>query len=303
MIVKLDDLPPDIIKIIYAQFDFPTQLNLKLTSKIFVTYPITNLLDNLPDTYCLTDEILKLYPHMNKLKISPKSFMLHICPPLSNLTTLCVIGNMSKITDTTVTFLTNLTELSITANKKITDINCLTNLRILSSNVGSNLTTKGILELTNLTKLHISSGRISNINHLINLKILSMEDTGKSQCGIINTGINLLTNLTELNVNWNSRIIDAGTLINLRTLHCCGRTCGIGDIGIKFLTNLTNLYCCNNSNITDINHLENLQTLYASGICGINDKGLASLTNLDTIYCHNNRKIREVHHVKNVFRY
>lgn len=300
--IKLDDLPPDIIRIIYSQFDFPTQLNLKLTSKIFVTYPITNLLNNLPDTYCLTDQILKSYPDINRLKISDKSFIAHISP-LSILTTLHIKGNMSKVIDSTIKFLTNLTELSITENKKITDINCLTNLRTLYSNVGSDLTTKGILGLTNLTKLHISSGKIVDINHLINLQILSMENTGKSQCGIIDKGISSLTNLTDLNVNWNSRITDVNSLMNLRTLRCSGRSCGIGNTGIKSLTNLTNLYCCNNSRITDINYLENLQTLYASGISGIDDKGLAFLTNLNTIYCHNNRKIRDVQYVKNVFRY
>jgi hypothetical protein len=301
-VVKLDDLPQDIIEIIYAQFDFPSQLNLKSASKHFVMYPITNLSDNLPETYCLTDQILKLYPQISKLKISDKSFILHISP-LSILTTLHIKGNMSKVIDSTVKFLTNLTELSITSNKKITDINCLTNLRTLYSNVGSDLTTTGILALTNLAKLHISSGKIIDINHLINLRTLSMEDTGTSQCGIIDKGISALTNLTELNVNWNSRITDVRSLINLRTLHCGGRSCGIGNSSTRFLTNLTNLYACNNSRITDINHLENLRTLYASGSSGIDDKGLAFLTKLHTIYSYNNKKIREIQYVKNVYRY
>jgi len=41
-------LIPNIINIIYRQLDFINQSNLKLISKDFVKYPITNLFNNVP---------------------------------------------------------------------------------------------------------------------------------------------------------------------------------------------------------------------------------------------------------------
>lgn len=66
-IIYLDQLPSDIIHTVHNQLDFSSQSHLRLTSINFTKYPITNLLDNVPNKNNLTDNILKSYPYIIKL--------------------------------------------------------------------------------------------------------------------------------------------------------------------------------------------------------------------------------------------
>jgi hypothetical protein len=225
-IIYLDELVSDIIKIIYDQLDFVCQVNLRLVSMYFAKYPITNLFDNVPNKYNLTDTILTSYPFITKLNIN--------------------------------------------YNTRITDINHLTNLQILSAWYDCGIDLNGIkllndhkinniciMGLTNLTELNIiGNEKITNINHLINLRTLN----AGWQCGLDNIGIMGLTNLTELNVTGNEKITNVNHLVNLRIL-CAGWSCGINNMGIIGLTNLTELNIFNNDKIINIDHLKNLLML------------------------------------------
>lgn len=66
-IIRFDNLVSDIVKTIHRELNFPTQVNLRLVSTNFTKYPITNLFDDVPNKYKLTDDILKSYPHVIKL--------------------------------------------------------------------------------------------------------------------------------------------------------------------------------------------------------------------------------------------
>ena len=152
-------LIPDITYIIYNQLDFITQSNLRLVSKDFAKYPITNLFDNVPNKYKLTDKILKSYLRVIKLNASH--------------------------------------------NNKITNVNHLINLRILHVRGNCGIGDDGLNRLTNLTELDAgNNNEITNVNHLINLRILY----SRANCGIGNDGLSRLTNLTELYTDGNNKI-------------------------------------------------------------------------------------------------
>lgn len=66
----LEHLPSDIIYIILPQLSSPDQINLSIVSKNFKKYPITNLLDGVPDIFKLKMNIVKLYPYVTKLSVA-----------------------------------------------------------------------------------------------------------------------------------------------------------------------------------------------------------------------------------------
>ena len=124
-------LIPDIIYIIYNQLDFINQSNLRLVSKDFTKYPITNLFDNVPKKYKLTDIILKSYPFIIKLNAGNNKKITNV-NHLINLQILNAEGGCG-IDNRGLRSLTNLTELDASCNIKITDVKHLINLRILNT--------------------------------------------------------------------------------------------------------------------------------------------------------------------------
>ena len=57
-----------------------------------------------------------------------------------------------------------------------------------------------------------NNSKITNVNHIINLKILC----ARQNCGIDNNGIKNIINLEELNVNRNPKITNINHMINLK---------------------------------------------------------------------------------------
>lgn len=276
-------LPSNIIKIIHNDLDFHSQKNLRLTSEIFIKYPITNLSDNGANQK-LTPEILKLYPHAIRLEVSYNEKISDV-NYLTNLQILCA-GGWSGINNN-ISSLTNLTKLDVFGNKNITDINHLINLQTLNASDSCGIGDYGISSLTNLTKLNTNyNKKITNIVHLTNLRILNatyssgidtngitaialiagklpgITDPNAKEFGLGSSpaGISTLTNLTELDIWGNNKITDIGHLINLRSLTTDGNS-GININTIKQLTNLTKLNGCSTSDITDSNYKINLQLL------------------------------------------
>ena len=147
-------LVPDIVYIIHDQLDFIGQHNLRLVSKNFTKYPITNLYDGVlyKYQYSLTDKILKSYPFVIKLDVSYNNKITNI-NYLINLRILCADNNCG-IDDDGLSRLTNLTELDADNNNKITNVNHLINLRILHAKDNCGIGDDGISRLTNLTKLN-----------------------------------------------------------------------------------------------------------------------------------------------------
>lgn len=247
----LNYLPSDIIKIIHNDLDFRSQKNLRLTSEIFIKYPITNLSDNATNQK-LTPEILKLYPHAIRLEVSYNEKISDV-NYLTNLQILCA-GGWSGINNN-ISLLTNLTKLDVFGNKNITDINHLINLRILNASDNCGIGDFGISSLTNLTKLNVNyNKKITNITHLTNLRTLIA-----TYSRIDNIGISILTNLTELDIWGNNKIIDITHLIKLRSLTTDGKS-GINTNTIKQLTNLKKLNGCN-INMADANYQVILQLI------------------------------------------
>lgn len=65
--IRIIDIPMDIMSIITSEFDFVGQCNVRLISKNFTKCPITNLFDNVPHIDRLSDKILESYPLVTKL--------------------------------------------------------------------------------------------------------------------------------------------------------------------------------------------------------------------------------------------
>lgn len=279
-------LPVDIIRLVHNELDFIGQKNLRLASHIFTAYPITNLLDNVPNLNKLTGKILKSYPFLTALNISHSYRMgrrENYRPAIININHLVNlkilnIEDCDKINNNGISLLTNLIELNVNNNRQITDINHLVKLRILHAWGVSGISDISISTLTNLAELNAeNNNKIIHITHLINLLILTVA----GHCGITGSEIMGLTNLIGLNANSNITITDVNHLTKLQILKadCTYGKCGINNIGISSLTNLTKLSVNNNSTITSINHLTKLQILYASGNCGISDGNTSSQWN------------------------
>ena len=126
-------LVPDITQLIFDRLDFLSQVNLRLVSKKFATYPITNLFDNIiPNKYVLTDKILKSYRSITKLDAGSNKKITDVSH-LTNLRILnaCNLGiNECGIDNNGLRCLRNLIELDAGHNSKITNVNHLINLRI-----------------------------------------------------------------------------------------------------------------------------------------------------------------------------
>lgn len=91
--------------------------------------------------------------------------------------------------------------------------------------------------MTNLVELNVNvNKKITDINHLINLRILY----AKCDCRIDNNGISSLTNLVELYICYNKKITNTNHLINLRILDA-RYGCRIDNNNILSLTNLVKL--------------------------------------------------------------
>jgi hypothetical protein len=172
-VIYFDQLVSDIITIIHNQLNFPNQVHLRLVSKNFTKYPITNLFDGVPHVYKLSNHILKSYPFIIKLNAWDNKKITDV----NHLKSLQILAanNNCGIDNQGISALTNLISLNVTGNKKITDINHLINLRILYARNCSGIADNGINLLTNLTKLDaMGNKKIVNTNHLVSLQILEM---------------------------------------------------------------------------------------------------------------------------------
>lgn len=251
--IKLDNLNMDVINLIAKYFDFATQKNLMLTSIYFSKFKITNLFDlRYPEK--ITNEILRHYSSISKLNAYNNSMITNVSK-LMNLTTLyahgynCGIVNISMLTNLTelnignnnrilgitnltnmqilhadgeclvnndiMLKLTNLTYLNVNDNPNVDNINCLKKLQILYANGKSDI--KKIDYLPNLTKLSFSgNNKLTNFNHLVHLRTLISVDNPS----INNLSIKSLTNLTKLDIEYNSVVNDVSSLTNLTELNC-----------------------------------------------------------------------------------
>ena len=123
--------------------------------------------------------------------------------------------------------------------------------------------------LSNLTELHLSSHKITDITPVSGFTNLTRLHLENNQITDI-TGLSALINLTSLHLETNSitDLTGLSPLINLRSLHLSNNP--ITDItGLSELTNLTRLFL-SNTPITDIT-------------------GLSALTNMFMLNLHNNQ--------------
>lgn len=87
---------------------------------------------------------------------------------------------------------------------------------------------KSYLYVIKLTVFHNS--RVINVNHMKNLRMLNIG----FYCGVNDSGISQLVNLTELYVCNNPEVKNINHMKSLQTLHA-GCNCGIDDVGINQL--------------------------------------------------------------------
>lgn len=138
---------------------------------------------------------------------------------------------------------------------------------------------------------------VSEISHLTNLQVLYANN-----CCIRNCELKVLTNLTQLDVSNNERIVNLNRLTKLKILRAnhIWHKCGVDTDGISALRNLTELDIRGNKNITNLNHLVNLRTLDIGDGCRINYEGISTLTNLTKLSLRGNCRITHLDHLINL---
>lgn len=153
-------------------------------------------------------------------------------------------------------------------NPHITDINHMTKLSTLNASYKSGIRDAHINQL-NLEKLIANCNKnITNLNHMTNLKTLEirsdyLRSNVKNHSGVNDIGISKLSNLEQLDVDYNYNITDINHMTNLTRLDARGH-CGINnDSIVKF--NLKHLDVFWNKKVTDIKHMTNITRLYPTG--------------------------------------
>ena len=231
----MDTLILDVMLEIHNFLNFPSQVNLRLTSTHFAThYHVTNLYDNKPLGFQGDDSALARYPHVTKLSLSHSSgYNISRLTRLQKLT----LHWYNCVDDEQLSELTNLVMLSISSTDLVSDVNHLVNLRVLKASTdiyarcASNISNTSLSNLTNLTTLWTDNNpKITDINHMTNLRKLS----ARGNSGIGDSGIKNLPELRELYVSDNVKVRDVNHLTKLEVLHMRGKT-GITAEGRKHL--------------------------------------------------------------------
>lgn len=159
------------------------------------------------------------------------------------------------------------------------------------------LTDKILDRYPKIERLDIDSNPfVTKISHFINLKVLNVGNTIKSnQCKIGDDQLQYL-DLIELYAWNNPRICDIGHMKNLTILDASADS-GINSNSIKDLPKLKTLKLINRSSkkeICDLNHLINLRELNIANGSKINDDGIKNLINLKKLDSYNNSGIRNI---------
>jgi hypothetical protein len=112
-----------------------------------------------------------------------------------------------------------------------------------------------------LSKLNLHGGNLTNFDHLLKLKELTVCNINYHHNNINNECLINCSSLTYLNLFNHSRVSDINSLINLKILIASGPMCGIDNDGIKKCLNLVKLDMRENKKITELNHLIDLEEL------------------------------------------
>ncbi len=197
--------------------------------------------------------------------------------------------------------------LNLNYNKNNFDLNFLSKLKELYIK-NTSITNDNVKKL-NLEKLNITfCEKITNINHMSNLKILyagydfSINDDSIKNLNIEELYVYGNENISNINHMTKIKVLDA-SYICLNTIF----ESGIDDNGIKNI-NLEELYANDNKKITNVNHMTNLKILHAGDECGIDDFGIKDLIYLEELYVGQhlnisgivtgNEKITNINHMK-----
>lgn len=266
--------PIELWMIIRDYTDSLSQINLTMVCKFLnKNLQITDLY-NIDPKYqeLLTNDILKKYPYITKLKLRWN-------------TSVTDINHLSKleILDATGGWMQSI---------YVPDCGyCLDEEENLFNNCGGIciLSDKGIRKLTNLRNIDISCNRnITSLNHCKKLKVL----TARSYSGLTNEGISKLYNLEDVDLTDNQKINRIDHLKKLRVLNISGINSVVNNNDIKNL-NLYALDATNNSTIDDINHMNKLKILIANGpFCDLSTESINKLK-LKVIFADSNNKIKQ----------
>lgn len=268
-------------------------------------------LRKIKNAYYITDEMLQHFKYLTYLDIEENDDITgEGIKYLINLRTLN--ANSTLITDEALKNL-QLHELKINFNENITDAGiahlplrklhakCTNitnvaiakmNLNTLDASFNSSITDEVVMKLE-LSCLYAANN--INITNKSLSKCLRKLDCSYD-CTITNEGINGLTNLEVLIVNYNNKITnDAIKNLQLKRLYACS-TLGIDDEGIAHMTNLQHLAISHNSNVTDksVIKLTSLKTLYASGNSNVTDESVKHLTNLQKLWIQGTSGVTDV---------
>lgn len=257
-------LPIEIWQIILDKVKIKSQLKLTTACKYFHNNLKVTDFSNVKYKYAslLTDDILKNYPYITKLKIS-NNVKINNLNHFKKLEELYFYGNCDLDNESLKGL--NLKKLVLFDNPNLTDINHLTNLKeliIIDSKCG--IGNDGIKNL-NVKYLNVTNNsNITKINHMTNLTMLVAPG---NDCGIDNDSIKGL-NLSHLGAEGNYKISEIEHLTELEYLNA-GWNGSINDNSIKKL-NLKKLIACCNPRITEegYKHMTNLEYVKLDSVFG-----------------------------------
>jgi hypothetical protein len=129
-----------------------------------------------------------------------------------------------------------------------------------------------------LHKLCIINEKITNIDHLQNLKILYMSN----KTLIKQKNIDNLHELTDISVRQNNKIISFNQLKNLK---CIEVSKTFPQEGLENLYNIRYFFTIGNKNITKISHMQNLEVIFITSCTNITQKGIDGLKNVKSLHC------------------
>ena len=194
--------------------------------------------------------------------------------------------------------LMNLTKLKIFANSYFSSLARLTNLRnLLDLELGLRnrpVNTFDFSYFPNLT-------RLKSVNEDVSIKNLSIL-TGLRNLffrGVLESAddLQILTNITKLDIKDNHIIKDLNYLTNLKYLsaYFCS---SLVETALCQLNRMIKLDISNNSNITQLSNMTNLQSLIIRGpYCQISDNELAKLTTLHTLDITGNSMVNDINNL------
>lgn len=200
-------------------------------------------------------------------------------------------GN-TTMSDNDLINLINLKTLFVDYSTQIKNLNHLINLRELHCE-RSNVDNNGIKDLVKLEILYTVGSKISDVNHLKNLKTLSYKENMNSN------GYSKINNIENLRVHNEYEPIDVTHLTKLKNLENYARP-GVPIIGLENLHDVETMYMSRSMDFNNIFHMKKIKCLIPNN--SVTNEMLLNFQFLEKLYLNFgfDTQITDVSKLKNI---